>query len=953
MSDLEDFLSLIWSSRPGFRCLAQRIQSKKLDKEGVPLPSMRHVWGETTADLLRKGASLLDQENVYFGVNTFRNVDPARIKGNRLGANVLDAYDCVYIDLDLNRPGKVCFSSPEEAQPAIERVQCKIGRDALVVFTGGGFHLYWVFDDTYQFSTWWSASQQILNACWEEGLLGVDAQCTRDKARVMRLPGSVHSGSGCEVTVVQWPSAALKPVYVPLPVLDANKTEREAQDQRYAQLTPQDVTAVCGHLAWLAEARPNQPHDAWLGCLSALKRVPGGYEFARAASAKGNTWDEERFEDAITSLSGCDCQSCETFSRIADENFGSAGNPCTSCPSKALALSPLRVALKLRCSDALPETPEEVPLPEGYVIKGGQLMVNADRKGLLMVAGVPVYVQATYIDPRTRHRTVLFRYQKVSGTGWEQASLPIGRAVSGKLDEINNKFVLHGPRFAEFAAAAINEYATRKRLAQQEVDTSMVNYIGWVECDDGEVRFQLGDRLIDHRGTIAFVDIPDPQSELGVFAEALRPLTKRREEEELGYRQWQQITLDFLKNPNIFLGLKVPLLMAFVAPVLRLVPREWRMAGMTVSLYSKTGSGKTFSLEAAASVWGDSQKLLPPNNISEAAFWNRLKICRSLPVFLEEVSSTKLGATPESLRDLWKSLTDGQCPARMQQNGEAREGARFSTLLLSASNTNDVDRVRTMENSADSLAAEYRVLNIEVPEVVDGGRELYAPYFRLRSLFGFAGPRWLAVACSKEFQQRLAHHMDQVPKDNFMSQARFISQLLHIAEFVASEVEAAGILKFGPNLLPWLRSSQAKILKQAREVRSVGVLESQVVAFIAENRANGLVYEVEPSASFNKRDKRLLPLGAEQTVSQVYQNGTAVWAYVQTTGDVYVHLMALGNYFRRNVKATQFRTETARFVSEGRGEYRTIRLLGDAGSVKPPTKCLYIPAQQVREWLDF
>ncbi len=144
------------------------------------------------------GKSLAAKRDLYFGACTQAT---AAARCGRGTAATASAMPGVWIDLDFTKEESAKRYPPREV--AVEVLQKLPLPPSVIVETGGGFHVYWCFHEPLVFASgeertrganlvrgWQAVVAQRLRA------KGYECDKTHDVARVLRVPGSWHTGKG-------------------------------------------------------------------------------------------------------------------------------------------------------------------------------------------------------------------------------------------------------------------------------------------------------------------------------------------------------------------------------------------------------------------------------------------------------------------------------------------------------------------------------------------------------------------------------------------------------------------------------------------------------------------------------------------------------------------------------------------------------------------------------------
>ena len=112
----------------------------------------------------------------------------ATFHGRRVGANVVDV-PALWVDLD--PPDLAAEDLVAWQRATYQRLTAFTPAPSLVVFSGRGWHGYWLFDDPVRVRDNDSGAQQIVDA--NRALAGrLDGDAVGDVARVMRVPGTIN-----------------------------------------------------------------------------------------------------------------------------------------------------------------------------------------------------------------------------------------------------------------------------------------------------------------------------------------------------------------------------------------------------------------------------------------------------------------------------------------------------------------------------------------------------------------------------------------------------------------------------------------------------------------------------------------------------------------------------------------------------------------------------------------
>ncbi len=181
----------------------------------------RSHWFESLSRAVEVAGSLRQTEHVYFGValqDGDRALEIARAK--RPKATLRNVRGCeksavalpaIYADLDVAGPGHSSDLLPPDRDAALALLDAVPHRPSIIVRTGGGFHVYWLFKEL------WILDSEAERAAAKSLLLrlhralnnearrfGWSVDHTADLARVLRLPGTFnHKTSSKQLVAVE------------------------------------------------------------------------------------------------------------------------------------------------------------------------------------------------------------------------------------------------------------------------------------------------------------------------------------------------------------------------------------------------------------------------------------------------------------------------------------------------------------------------------------------------------------------------------------------------------------------------------------------------------------------------------------------------------------------------------------------------------------------------------
>jgi hypothetical protein len=135
-------------------------------------------------------------KNVYLAMGgeiTTKAAYGAKIIANRRQGNV-GASSALWMDVDVKPDDPAAYASEDEMTPAFGQFLTQSGMPFpnLIVNSGqGGKHLYWLLDRLLDPDEWTPLATKLINAA-NAASFKIDAKCTRDICRLLRVPGTLN-----------------------------------------------------------------------------------------------------------------------------------------------------------------------------------------------------------------------------------------------------------------------------------------------------------------------------------------------------------------------------------------------------------------------------------------------------------------------------------------------------------------------------------------------------------------------------------------------------------------------------------------------------------------------------------------------------------------------------------------------------------------------------------------
>lgn len=744
-------------------------------------------WG------LRKGA------DIYVAIGSYgssmrmlkhgKNAGDQRV--SRTAANCV-LHRCLRIDIDISSdPKKSPYATKQAGWAAAKAFIAKTGLPApLVVDSGYGLHVYWLFDRDLDTPTWMGLANHLAAAMQAEGL-AVDTTTTVDAARILRLPGTYNFKNGQAVEVRMLAAgtptdpaaymAALGGYGVPTSVTGISgqmpTSMRGSASPLSAGLHPpyalRGVLTGCpGITAMLARHGADVAEPLWHATLALVHKAddaPGTRErVARALSDGYAGFDEGTFQAKWAQVQAQDYEppTCEKFAQL--------GMPeCASCPLRATVKSPCVLGRAV----PLPPPPDPhaaVPMPTQPLAPPAPPMLGLQQttQGIFVITqgsptigivdgnltarlcihnGIPcvIKLETDPNDPSKVTRTVnrIGSYQLVSAErllddvgNLSLTALTFNRQTDGFARiEFSHNELSDTRAFAKLLNAhGVHLNTNDVKLLQDKFMPEFLSQLQRIRqanaiagrCGWTQTcdRFVLGTRVFSASG----VDHVRPASateEMEAYHEAGDPALWRA-----------AFDLVLAGGPSrqavVALGIAGPLL-AFSG-----------VNGVLLNAWSpESGVGKSTLCDAVLSIWGAPDKLRKDYRDTAAATFQLAAVSGNMPMVIDEFTNVD----GKELSNYVYTITQGRERHRLDSSAKLRANAnRWCLPFISTANNSVHDKLQQFRK--DAVAEAARVFELRLRPLTISPDAMAAAKTTLDQLhrnYGFLGAQIVQVFMSK------------------------------------------------------------------------------------------------------------------------------------------------------------------------------------------------------------
>lgn len=210
---------------------------------------------------------------------------------------------------------------------------------------------------------------------------------------------------------------------------------------------------------------------------------------------------------------------------------------------------------------------------------------------------------------------------------------------------------------------------------------------------------------------------------------------------------------------------------AFAAPLLKLV----KCRNFFVYNWAGSKGGKTASLKAALSVWGDPERLMASFNATQVALERMAGIFSDLPLGLDERQLA--GSKQEFLEKLVYMLAEGRGRARGSKGGELQELKTWRSIIIATGEEPIIDT-----NSQTGVATRM----VEIVGAPFAKEEDAAAMHRNSCInFGHAGPKFIEYVLGKQEDSIIKQYNNMIELVKFLSNGKLDGNVINYIAVVA------------------------------------------------------------------------------------------------------------------------------------------------------------------------
>ena len=776
-------------------------------------------------------------KTVYHACNAYGDWYEDQATGKKRIRTTLNVTHCRSLYEDIDTGKDTGYATAKEAMTAVrEFIKVTELPTPLVVYSGGGIHLYWPMTEDVTPDEWRHMATLKRRLTMHLGLR-VDRAVDTDLARVLRPVGSTNRKYKEARTVVakndpaatppatlgQLLSAAVDRLHAPLAPAGKPHVANAfgaALENNYPDSYADVVAQHCATVRWFKDTgAPNEP--LWHKCVGALKHCVDGAENIHAWSARYSNYSREETQAKIDQW-GFGPASCEVIKSCE-------GNRCHECPSTGKITSPVQLGHIVETTpvDLSKVREDSTPAPT---------MSDEELVKIVWAEGVSARDDGLYKaikdeDDVVKHhrfsRTVFYVVGLVKNEDgeWEleveyvaqhgeKRRFGIPTSHLAAMDKMAGTLAAHtifiehknGRTWAmdQLKAGAIALQSHRIEVTTEEAfgwtPTGAGFIIGGTELrEDGEKPVRLSEKVIS----------ASMAGDYGVSGTRAN---------------WVRLVDEIYNRPGAELY-QFAFLVAAASPLIDMVGIDG-FHGIPVAYTGEDGRGKTTVCELACSIWGKGEMFKQSSNkggTTVNALLARTAIFRHLPWVMDELTGQKT----EEISDMLYALSNGQGKARLNAAGHFVSGASRWDLFSFVTGNMDITGLLSNLDRQMAEAVSVRCFEIKVPDdinetVFKGVNVKQLIDVELRQNYGVVGRELMRLFMKNRAKiVALVHKLRQEynPRTADETRERFYVDLICFAIAAGKVLKARDLIRFDIEAIRKWAFGNIKSLRRARTER--------------------------------------------------------------------------------------------------------------------------------------
>ncbi len=612
-------------------------------------------------------------------------------------------------DIDVAKENVPSYPTAAEAVAAVSNVCKVVGIPSpMIVSSGKGLHLYWVFDSTVTKQEWLEIAT-LKNSALAIAGLRIDTHRSADAASILRPVGTVGSG-GKIVRVLRESKplgyGELRSKFIHFLAANGASTRVPKVDSVFGALEntlagaaieypPADANLVadrCAQVDYMRSNRGDIGYESWFKCLGVIKHAIDGPNVVHEWSKGAESYNREETDFKIESWS-TGPTTCDSFKRSFPERCAN----CTRSVKSPIQLGQVETKASVSEEDPLPYG------PRGYRWNGRNLVREVPGDDGI-VESVPFSRTLFYPISRIRREDGIWYLRvkmSVSSHYWREFDLPQSLIPDPRgLAKFLGQYEIF-----TIGVKHVTEYMVDYLHSLRDMNHQTLEYdrFGW---DGG--RFIVG--------TTAF--LPNGELEPVLVTENVDNANRKFDGTPVGSLETWVELIDKAYNRPGGEPFQFAIAAAFASPLVEMANLS-NYSGIPIAITGDGGIGKSSICKAAATIYCHPDHALQDATASGGSTLQGLlglaSLYNSVPMLMDEMTERDV----TDIISLLYSLSNGRGKQRMSSNGKFADTVKpFKGIKFITSNNNITDVIHTGEKQSVSDAVEARCFEIALTRAV-------------------------------------------------------------------------------------------------------------------------------------------------------------------------------------------------------------------------------------------
>ena len=757
-------------------------------------PAPRHGYFDSVEKLAQVALALNSRgQNTYYGISTFTEKRRKQEFVERTKVLAIDV-DC---GIGKNGKPKPFIDASEGAKALIAFVKDVGLPMPMIVSSGNGLHVYWILDAAVAPAQWKPLANALKAACLDRGFTP-DIGVTGDSARILRPIGCVNpKGGKTAVLLRDAPDVTYNQLWAVLePFTHGSSYELPAQPTRsnslldamavkheYQPANAERVVSGCQQIKWGAENQNEVLEPFWW-------KMMGIAAYCQEPVATAIAWSKDHVDfnesEVVTKIENW--KNGATGPTLCEKFMLERPEGCKGCKFKDKIGSPARLGTQLAEVKSMAAMVDPiaavVPVPKPFKRTTDGMKMVIDETDI-DVCKFDLYPVGYGKDEGLGYEVVRFMWNRPH-VGWTELAMRQANLAQGSRDFsttiADQGILLFNKSQTENFQMLLRSYM--EELKQRRGLTNLYSSMGWKSNYN---EFVIGSSLLrrDSNGTIT--------SEQVNLAQGVGKISEDMYGVKGDLQEWINFTriLDSadLKLHKFLIGF------SFATPLLKVSG----LKGLILSLYGKTGGGKTLGQYMMQSIWGNPDQLHFGGKFTQNSLFSRLSLHGNLPMTVDELTMLDR----EEAGDLIYWTSQGRDKARLNRSAEERATKEWATTMTVSTNESLHSMLYAGGHATDAKLARLLEFNVAPhPLFTKGsqvGRQIHAFLMNNYGTVGQEFVKHLMPLGIDGLKAMLDHAINEFPKKygvSFSGDERFWEVGVVLADLGNQLAKEYGLIQY-------------------------------------------------------------------------------------------------------------------------------------------------------------